>query len=177
MNSIFHLNLSNLCCKTTRSVLAVCWCVGLLFGIFVSLSAGDFLASTMHAALSGSLSIFGLLTVILLPFLLSALAVSISMPILLIPIVFLKAFLFAFTGMGILTAFYAARWVLAGLLLFCDTLTQPLLWWFWLHAIPNGGSFLLRRALICVIGTVLVGLFDFYFVAPFLANLISFQKG
>lgn len=172
MDRFLHLNLSFLRCRTLRTVLALLWIVGLLLGAVVSLSADTLLSSTMRSALHSGMSIFGLLAALLLPFLITALAVFISQPSLLLPVAFLKAFLFSFTGTGLLTAFGTSAWLLRCLLMFSDTLVLPLLWWLWLRLLSDDRNTALYSCLFAVAGTVLIGCFDFALVSPFLVSLI-----
>ena len=172
MDLFFRLNLSFLRCKPTRRVLASFWAAGLLLGALAAISADDLLASTMRTAVSGGMSISGLLSALLLPLLFSAFAVYVSKPLLL-PVVFLKAFLFAYTGAGILAAFGSAGWLIACLLMFSDALMLPLLWCFWLRSVSQPRRELLRSGAFCLAGAALIGCFDYCLVAPFLASLIN----
>ena len=165
--SFFH-------CRTPRTTLVLLWICGLLTGSLVSLSADGILAPTMLAAISGSLSIPGLLLVLLFPLLLTAAAVFISRPVFLYPVAFLKAFLFAFTGAGLLLSLASSGWLIRCLLMFSDSLLLPFLWLLWLQIVSGPDRFAMRRFLTVSLLALLTGILDYSFVAPFLAGLLTF---
>lgn len=158
--------------KTTLAILAFFWTLGLMLGILCSGVAGDTLTPLMRTAVSRCVSFSGLLTAVLLPFLLSMLALYLHKPWLFVPIAFLKAFLFSYTGFGVMVAFDSAGWLVRLLLMFSDCCTMPILFWFWAAQI-NG----CRKCLLSIATPILlaaaIGSFDFYVVSPFLATLIS----
>lgn len=172
MGSFLHLNWSVFCCRTLRSWLALIWCVGMLFGALASLTADISYSSTMHAALFGSLSISGLLAALLLPLLITAFAVYFSKPIWILPLAFLKAFMFAFTATGLMVSFGSAGWLVRLLLMFSDTLVLPILWLVWLLSLESGSDAAFRYCLPAAAFIFLICCFDFTVVAPFLARLI-----
>lgn len=172
MGSFLHPGFSFLHCRTQRTALASLWIIGLLFGAVIALSADTFLVPTMLSALQGSLSIFGLLIALLLPLLITALAVYISQPILLFPLAFLKAFLFAFSAVGVFASVGESAWLIKGLLMFSDTLALPFLWWLWLQVVDSEDGTVLRCMVPAAVFVVLIGCFDYAFVAPFMARLI-----
>ena len=171
MDRFLRLNLSFLCCRTPRTLLALFWAAGLLLGAIFSLSADTLLLPTMRTALFGSMSISGLLASLLLPLLFTAFAVYISQPILILLIAFLKAFLFSFTAMGLLMTFGASAWLIRILLMFSETLTLPLLWWLWMYLLSE--NCMVRYGTIPVgLAIVLFGCVDYTFIGPFLAALL-----
>lgn len=169
MDGIFCQDFSSFHCKLKPNFLAYAWISGLLLGAVFSVSADDLLTSTMRAAVSGSMSISGLIAVILLPLLLSAYAVYYSQPILLVSVVFLKAFLFGYTGAGILFLYPASGWLIQWLLMFSDMMTLPILWLVWLSGSLTSPP---RRIVGCTVCAVLIGCVDYIVIAPFLACLI-----
>ena len=172
MVGFFGFLLSFFQCRTARTKLAVLWLLGLLSGSLVSLSAGTLLAPTMRSAVSGGMSIFGLLAALLLPLLFTAMAVFISQPALLFPVVFLKGFLFSFTGSGVLAAFGTSGWLIRVLLMFSDLLVLPLLWWVWIQVFSGERNTVLRCNALAFVIAVVIGCFDYTLVAPFLAGLL-----
>ena len=165
--SFFH-------CRTPRTTFILLWICGLLTGSLVSISADEILAPTMLAAISGSLSISGLLLVLFFPLLLTAAAVFISRPAVLYLIAFLKAFLFAFTGIGLLLSLESSGWLVRCLLMFSDSLLLPFLWLLWLQMLSGHEGFPMTRFVSVSLLALLTGILDCSFVAPFLAGLLSF---
>ena len=159
-------------CKLKPNILAFAWLGGLFLGAVISVSADNLLASTMRAALSGSMSITGPIAVVLLPFLLSAYAVYFSQPTMLISVIFLKAFLFAYTGAGLLILYPVSGWLLQWLLMFSDMMSMPVLWFLWISGRFKNRISLPYRIVICTACSVLIGCVDLFMIAPFLARLI-----
>lgn len=172
MDRFLHLNFSFLRCRTLRPILAFVWICGLVSGAFISLSADEFLASTMHALIRSDMSISGLLAALFLPFLISFFAVYLSQNWLLLIVAFFKAFLFAYTGAGLILSFDAAGWLLCLLLLFGDVLTLPALWLLWLRCLHSSGRSAWCSSIPSVIVAGFAGIFEYCVVAPFLASLI-----
>lgn len=170
MARFLHHVLRSLQRKWEIVFLAFCFSMGLVFGT-LSFYRADLSSSLMHGAISGSVSIVHLLSVILLPFLLSALAVFFSKPKLIFAIAFLKAFNFAFISAGVFAAFGCGGWLVRWLLMFSDCLTMPLLWLYWLR-----NAFGCRAFRIWEVGTTaaaycLIGCLDYYFIMPLLLGI------
>lgn len=155
-------------------VLAFCWLAGLVCGILVCLSAGSSLSSWMRSTVFGSVSIVSLLFAAILPFLLSAFAVYISKPALLLVICFCKAFLFSFVSLGVYQAFGSAGWLIRLLLLFSDCMLIPLLFWYWHRHLMSKCSFCVWESVFVLALSVLIGSIDFSIISPFLVSLIDF---
>ena len=171
MDRFLRLNLPFLCCRTPRTLLAIFWIAGLILGAMFALSADTLLTPTMHTALFCGMSISGLLTSLLLPLLFTALAVYISQPMMLLLIAFLKAFLFSFVGVGLLMAFGTSAWLIRNLLMFSETLSLPIFWWFW-GCILSEHSMARYGAIPVGLAIVAIGCVDYTFIGPFLAALL-----
>ena len=87
-------------------------------------------------------------------------------------VVFLKAFLFAYTGAAILILYPVSGWLLRWLLMFSDMVTMPILWFLWISVSFDNLESLHRRIVICAFCFVLVGCVDLLMIVPFLARLI-----
>ena len=81
--------------RRAQALLAFSFLSGHFLGVWCSGNASDFFLPAMRTAVSGRVSIIGLLSCALLPFLISALAVYLEQPVFLLPIAFVKAFLFS----------------------------------------------------------------------------------
>ena len=158
-------------------ILAVCWTAGVVFGAFCYCSSPPEVASLMHRAVFCSASIVGLLNAALIPFLLSALLMALSMPNLLFGLCFVKAFLFSFVSMGILACSGSGGWLLRCLFLFSDCAVLPVLfgYWFWLASAPGKTC---RFIITCVVffAIVLVTILDYRVIAPTVC-VIDSMKG
>lgn len=159
--------------KSCRCFLAFFWVTGLACGILVHLTAGSLLVPLMRSAACAPVSIFGLLCVSVLPFLLSAFVVFLSKPVLLLPICFGKAFLFSFVSLGIYQAFGSAGWIFRWLLLFNDCACVPLLYWFWLRYLSGDRPLYCWEAALILSLEMLIGSVNYNIISPFLARLIE----
>ena len=151
--------------------LAIVWVIGLALGAVLSMQAGDRYFLLMRWAADRQVSIVGFLASAFLPFMLSALAVYISKPILLYGICFADAFLLSLCGCVAMTAFGSAGWLVRLLLQFSDCCMAPILFWFSIRCI-SGSSFWKDFSL-CAVISALVGSIDYCFVSPFLVMLIE----
>ena len=151
-----------------RILLPVVWCLGLFLGIAFSCCSDTF-SSLMRVALWSDVSIVGLATVILLPYLLTAVAVFISQPILILSVAFCKAFLFAACGSAIALAFGYSGWLIRMLLQFSDCTGIPVLYLLWNRCLNRDrmqliGAFTAALALLFVLGSI-----DHWVIAPFVS--------
>ncbi len=157
--------------KLSTIILAFCWFAGLLTGCFFADHAGNIHVSLMRRAVSSSVTIAGLV-VVLLPFLFSALAVCLSKTWLFLPICFLKSFQFAYLGGLVNISFGNAGWLIRLLLLFTDGWVIPVLLWIWFRWIGAGGRQAVRQIAVCAVFCAVVWSIDYFVVSPFLGMLI-----
>lgn len=159
--------------KTSPWLLALSWLVGMLLGISAALAASEFLVPMMRESVKCSVSITGLLAATLLPFLLSAYAVSLSEPWLLLIISALKAFGFGYCASGVSLAFGQSSWLVRFLFLFSDHCLIPVLYLYWLRHIRGQTKAAVWELPACVGFALLVGSIDYCLIAPFLVTLIE----
>ena len=154
-------------------VLAAFFFLGHFLGVWFSGLASEHLSSAMRTVVSSRVSIIGLLSSVVLPFLISAFAVFLGRPVLLFPIAFWKAFLFSYLGFGLNTAWGSAGWLISPLVMFGSLCSMPVLYWYWLRGIRGHrfeiGLFGLILGLLLLILAV-----DYYLIVPFVAGLITF---
>lgn len=159
--------------KTCRVFLALFWVAGLLCGICVCLLGRSSVSSLMRGAASGAMSIVGLYLVTFFPFLVSAFAVIISWPGLLLPIGFFRAFSYAFTALGITVCYGQAGWLAHILLMFSQWAAMPFLYFFWTRHISGErklyGWELIASALLCIgLGSI-----EYWFLSPLMGRLVA----
>ena len=173
MGLFFRKHLSLLFRKDPTPYLASFWCTGLILGAVIAANADTSHHSLMLLACDSPVSIVRLLIVILLPLLFSAIAVLISCPWLLIPIAFMKAFLYSFVCYGVIAAFGASGWLIRLFLIFSDTFMLPVLWQFWLSSTRQGsGDQFITAGLSGSLGLLIVSL-DLTVIRPFLVEILS----
>lgn len=158
-------------------ILAVCWITGVVFGVFCYCSSPPEVASLMHRAVFCSASIVGLLNAALIPFLLSALFMALSMPIMFFGLCFVKAFLFSFVSVGILACSGSGGWLLRCLFLFSDCAALSVLfgYWFWFVSTPGKSCRFVTTCVVFLV-LVLVTILDYRVIAPIVC-VIDSMKG
>ena len=144
----------------------------MLLGVSLAGSLSD--VSWMRMVCENHVSIVGLLPVLLLPFLLSAMAVFLSQTWLLYVIGFFKAFSFGFCCALTQFAFGDSGWLIRLLLFFSDSWSLPLLCWFCLRHLDGQLRTVKIDLAACLGLTIFFALMDSWMVAPFLASLINF---
>lgn len=155
------------------AALAFSWVIGLGFGALTFGYGKDSLVSLMPSALSSRLSIVGLLSSTLLPFLFSVFAVYISVPQVLIVICLAKAFLYAYISCGVYQAFGSAGWLAHWILMFTDTLSIPVLYLFWLRHVSGCRRFRAGGTGLYLVLLLLIAITGHFFLAP-LFGVLSF---
>ena len=151
--------------------LASAWLIGLLFGAFFACSSDPSLFLMMRSAHKSAVSIVGLLGVMLLPLLLTALAVYISKIYFLIPIVFGKAFLFAYISVAAFCCRNTGGWLYWLLLLFGDICSAPIYLRLWMQipTAPRKGLMFFSSS----VAVLIIGFLDFQYISPLLATILT----
>lgn len=157
--------------RCSRLCLALIWIFGLIAGCILFFSAEPEFSSLMPMAVGGRVSIVGLLSVILLPFLFSAFAVFISQSWLLLPLAFCKAVCFSYVSLGVMEAYGSAGWLMRLLLMFSDIAVLPLLYGYWQRYISGDRQFGIWPGLLFLVGGLCIGSMDYCLISPFLAGL------
>ncbi|MBQ8237029.1 MAG: hypothetical protein IJZ39_02620 [Oscillospiraceae bacterium] len=154
-------------------VLAAFFFLGHFLGVLLSGSASQHFFSAMRTAVSSRVSIIGLLSSVVLPFVFSAAAVYLGRPVLLFPIAFWKAFLFSYLGSGLCSAWGSAGWLMMPLVMFGSLCSMPVLYWYWMRSVA-GHRF--EIGVCCAIFGILLAVWavDYYLIVPFLAGIITF---
>lgn len=167
-------NFSQFWCRACTPILALSWIIGILIGVYSGISAGPFVLSLMRMAGDAHMSIVGLLVCMSLPFLISAFLLSLRIPWFVPVVAFFKACSYGFCALAIVRAFGSAGFLVKFLFLFSDTLTLPVLYWFWLRQLScSCGS--LKKDLVTALGIVaVIVLLDHLLISPFLVNIIEF---
>ena len=148
--------------------------LGYVFGFYSVTYSGPVISSMMHAAPGCSMSIVGLLAVVLLPFLLAAVAVLLSKPYWLLPICFLEAFSHAICLYGICVAFSYAGWLVSCLLLLSKTASLAILFAFGFRYLQLRIASPIRTLVVSSAFALCIGIADYGIIAPFMVKLINF---
>lgn len=154
-------------------ILFACWFTGLGVGILTAIHTSDILTTLMRSAVSQPVSISGLMIAVFLPFLFTALAVSVSESWLLPLICGCKAFSFGYCACGVSLTFGQSSWLLQFLLMFSDHLSVPMLYLFCLRNLKGRSAGLSADVLLFGGWCALVVFMDHRFVSPFLVKLFT----
>lgn len=159
--------------KAYRCYLAFFWLCGMCCGFLSFYAANKSVLPLMRGTPYVPVSIVRLLCVNLLPFLLSALAVFLSSPMLVLLVCFSKAFVFFFVSLGLCQAFSSAGWLVRFLLLFSDCLSIPVLYFFWLRRISPDHKNRFFEDIWTLLLLAALGSIHACVISPFLACLIE----
>ena len=150
------------------------WISSLTLGILTARYSAHFLTPMVQSAVGLEPTFPALFRSAVLPFLLSAFAVFLSEPWLLLPICSMKAFGFGFCASGVYLAFGTAGWLVRFLFLFTDVLVIPILLFYCLRQLRSEKSFHLIEPLTFVGISSALAAVDYYVIAPFLVSIIDF---
>jgi len=158
------------CRKCRGFLLASCWLLGLVCGWLLFHYAGTICEALMRRIVISPVSISGLLSSFLIPFLITVYSVCFSMPWIIFPVCFLKGVSFSFVSSGIWKAFSSAGWLVQSVLLFrssCFAVGAFLVWIRFFSGRSTSGAFFVWL-LLAAAGCIL----DYSVISPFLASLI-----
>ena len=144
--------------------------LGCACGVWLSRGAGAWFSQALDALRVPAGGVAPLM-VLLLPLLLSALAVYVKRPVFLFPLAFWKAFFFSYVFSGFMGVLGSAGWLVCSLGLFSGVCSLLVLCWYWLQHL-DGMGFRLGSFLPAVAVTVAIGLTDLQMISPFLANIL-----
>ncbi len=151
--------------------LAFCWLLGSCVGIFFCIKADIPFFLLMRSIPFGSVSIVALLSVALLPFLISAFSAHWLRSYGLNLVSFWESFFSVFLSLGIQCAFGTSGWLMCGLLLFLHSLIMPLLYHYWLQCLKRPSE---SYAMLTVYGSAVILVVSVYYcvLLPYLAAWI-----
>lgn len=165
-------------CKSIYPVLSTCWFLGLIFGSVLALLVDERILLLIQLSAYADVTITGLVTVALIPYLICFLGASTPRPVLLYAAIFLKALTFALVASGVLISFSSSSGpLLVAILLFSDFMILPVFWWSLLQTYQTGSKQRRRNSVIYAIYACLIISIDYFLIMPFWAELTSFQKG
>lgn len=160
--------------KSPAFILSATWVAGLLAGLYTVSIVPTSYFSLMRSILYDRMSIVVLVLTLIFPFLFSYVAYRLSMPFLIFPIAFLKAFTFAYSAFGVVMAYGDAGWMMRWLLLFSDSFIVVLLLWFWFRNASANRITLNKALLVCVLLASFICLFDYSVILPLSASLVNY---
>jgi len=152
--------------------LAFLFFLGLAYGLYCFINSQNMLFPLMLGSYAGSVSIVSFFASSILPFLLSAIAVSFSIPWLIYFLSFTEAFLFSFVSLLVIFSFQPVGFLIRFLFLFGDITTLPILYFFWHKYLSSNSSYLYSGIFLFLSYGCLIGCIDYCMVLPFGAKFI-----
>lgn len=160
------------CVSRNKAALLGCfWLVGIFFGTSIFFFGFPLLSTVLPSICSLFFGEKRNLLFTILPFLLSAFAVSFRHQSWLFLICCIKATLSSF-NYGILCLYYGqAGWIARWIFSFADICSMPLLFFYWLRNLsPSGRTYWQDHIVICIVLIVFLWI-DYRFISPFGAKI------
>lgn len=158
--------------RKLRVIFAVILIVGILAGVRLSYAADDSILTLASVSGNTGLTFWGIAAVLLLPLLISLCAFHFNIPILILPIAFLKSAAFGFCSCCVIFAYGDAGWLVRFLVLFSDSAMFVVLCWYWFSHLEGVRTRLRQDTVLCFVLAVVIGMFDYIYISPFLAMLL-----
>lgn len=153
-----------------KTLLWIAWLSGLFLGVLFSLYSRKNMHDLVHNLIVGHVTFLGLLAVSAVPLLICAILFWFQKSIYVIPVIALKAFLFAFSAQSI-AAYSNGGWLLRWLLMLSDSFSVFLLLLFCCSCKEKQGSVLVSSIVLYLVFILLITCADYYIVHPFAASL------
>jgi len=161
------------CRKMNLLLLAFFTFFGCSLGVYTSHTSDIISFHLMRMAVTCPVSIVGLTFVMLLPFLITAFAIWISKPYLILPVSFFNSFSFTLILCYTIVVFDTAGWLVCLMLLFSNIFVQFALNWHWIRFLSGTSVSPAEDLLICVFCALAIIVVDYFFVAPYLVQLTN----
>ena len=171
MERFLHPYFSRFSCRMLRSTLALLWLCGLIIGIFLGMHAGKYYSAVVYDGFcSNGIEIYSLILCRLLPLVFWFVSFFAFCPFVLFSAVFSRALLFSLVAVSCGICVGTSGWLVSFFMLAGDSLILTVHWYILYRFI---GSRIQRQAvLICIFLIILISLFDYMYIAPFMAKLI-----
>lgn len=154
-------------------LLALFWCIGLLAGYTVATKTS--FTVLMHTFSLQRVSFVGLVFATIFPLSLSAAAFRLSLPLLILPIAFTKAFLFSFCASALTLIYADAGWLARWLYTFSDSIMVIFLLWFWVRNITKRAGIFQKDFAVSLFAASLLICIDYFIVSPFSVMLFNYS--
>ena len=158
--------------RVSRVILIVFWVSGILLGICATDAADSVVVSLMPRFCLISVSIIGILLRNLFFLMITAFAVFLSKPLLLLPAAFIRAFLLSYFLSAIVLAWQGDAWLIV--LFSCTSLLSACTFlWFWFHQISRVSVSVKHEFIACVLVLGILGILEYFVTSPLLLSLLD----
>lgn len=155
--------------RNKRILLLACWACGLVVSFRVALSMKNLLPSLVHSTITQGVTLWTALWSACCPVLLTSFAVRYGR-LGVLPVAFFHGLRFGFSGFTICLVYGQSGWLIQLLFLFYDYALIPCLYLLWLRLLTVQGNHNRGYAVVFAY-SILVGLFQFRIISPFLSGL------
>lgn len=147
-------------------ILAFSLFAGLFLGSWLQQKTGSAYISLMHISNFQNVSIVSQISVLLLPFLLSALICSTRSAWMILPLSFFKGISFGFSQSVICASFAGAGWLIYFFLMFSSIISLPVLIFFWFRCLSSSRH-IVSQLIICLSVVFMIIMIDRYWINPY----------
>lgn len=161
--------------KNTFLLAGLClvWIAGLSLGFCAARSYGDAYEAYILQVPDSLPSFLGMLSINVLPLLISACAVFFLRSIVFV-LCFVRGVCLG-VGLGVIAAsFHSAAFLVSGLLLFSLIAFSPVFFWYMCRRLEQGSQSFLLDTFVCVLIGLVLLLMDIWIVSPFLCEVMIF---
>ena len=162
-------------CKGSVIFLSALWSLGLLLGLYFASSNGDEFSRYILGTALKRQTFAGAMTVVLVPVIITALAIHFSKPAFIFGYSVLKAFSFSGTLCGVMFAFGQSGWLIRLFLLFTDSICVLLMLWLWNRFFYLDTRVIRRNFWSCAIALLVIGFVDYFAVSPYFTSLLNYS--
>lgn len=159
--------------KAWPVLLSLSWLAGILIGCFFASFGHEPYDDLIFLAVQDRVSFLGILCTLLLPVMLSAAMIYLSIQPLILFISFFYAFLYSFSSSLVVRYFADAGWLVKNLLLGSRCAMSIVLIWFWIRCFSIGAQSVKRDIKLCLLVAVVFCIIDYFCISPFLASLMN----
>ena len=153
--------------KGSTIFLAFSCVIGFLVGFFIFRKTEPLPFLLMRSTLNFAVSIVGSLFCILLPFLISAFAVTFGIPWLIYLLCFWEAFLYFYVSLVFIVGYQPFGFTVRCFLLFGNLISFPCLYFYWINYLSKNQHSISWEKIIFLLVGILIGLVDYYLAASF----------
>ena len=156
-----------------KILFGIIWILGLLLGRYISLLISPEIQPIIYDVTTADTSFIGLIFSFLFALLVSAFLLCRRLPLLVLPIIFLKAVFFSYCSSAITLSLGNAGWLLSRLYMLSDGFAVIVLLWFWLRCITGEATAVKKYSILSIVAMCLICYFDYSFVSPFAMMLFN----
>ena len=163
---------TSLRCKKFACLLAFFWSLGVVLGMVLAAGFHSSVLPLMRMVITDQVSIIGLAAVPFLPFVISVVAMRLTMPWIFYIVTVVKGICYGFTAYSLVISYSDSAWLISCLVAFSAHSGQIPLILFWIRYMNDSTKRWKRDAIVCCALFTLIGFVDYFVISPFLSTLM-----